>query len=252
MKKIILSIISVLVIGGAIFYGTTLLQSSHPAVHSTKIENTTTQLHALNDLGFKNCDNFNLGDQYDLAMNPDKVKFYQEKYGLHYLSEEGLAIRLKELELVKGDPSTFIAKIPSGAIDEMSKNLAAITIPDEKTVYYFTGADCVACEPWGWVSASEIKPEVRAELIQNPGAGTWLGYALYNDRYSKNFEKALMLYASPTYSILKHITKIMVCAPKEDFNMDGNTIIDNTVVKKPVDPMVIAVMLDGYVVVAHW
>lgn len=254
MKKIILSVLGGAMLTFVIIFGSTLLQSSKGKPR-LKEKVPAEQLKMLDEMGFKNCENLNIEDGYDFAVNPDRIKFYHEKYGLRYFSETGLSKMMKEFDIVKGMPVDYTGRIPTENIKEMREKVLLLTSPAITSVYYY-GQPNDEKSIMGYVPASEIRPEAKTALDVNSksfsGYWLWLGTSVFKDIYSGQNDMLALYKATKPGDIAPKPPVIMIVAPKEDFNMSGNVVENNTVMKKKADPMVIALVDDGYLVLTQW
>lgn len=255
MKKKILvsfSIIASLVIAGFI------LQSSFPKskpVYRTNEKNSIEELQALQKLGFKQSRNLRLGESFDARVHPDLVKFYQEKYNVLYFSNEGIQQYCSEHNLVLGASKDFIGSIPSGNIKEMNTAIERVTPKNDYSLYYITH-HLEPGIPIVYISESNIRSDCKT-LLRDDGYGSigavaWIGSCAISDIYSPKYGANLILHKDVHKGVIDHSLPIMVAAPQEEFDLKNKEIIDGIIRDKKIDPMVLAVVPDGYVLLTRW
>lgn len=77
----------------------------------TKPSYTKEQILSLESLGLTKSKEYMSIQGYDNTVHPDLIKKYKDKYGLEYISDQGLAIFVAQNNLITADPSKYIGHL---------------------------------------------------------------------------------------------------------------------------------------------
>lgn len=254
----LISSVSIILMAFWIIVFFTFSKPSIPPRHPN--EKTQSNLKDLETLGFTRVKNLDLGDDYDIMVNMDKVKYYREKYGLRYLSETGLRKLLEEFDFVSGNPNDFVGVIPENSIEELKANLNKINGIKESANFYFNGSNNIIEPIIDIVEETNITPAGKALAIHNYNNPfpdpAWLGNCVYNDHYNNDPKYPripLILHYNPTPIINSSEVSLHVIAPQGLFDLKNKDIIDRIIKEAKVkDPMIIVKVQDGYVILSQW
>jgi len=250
-KRIIIISTSLLLLSGVIFF----LMSSHPAPVEPS---SPADAKTLKDLGFTNSYNLKMdGMLYDRTLNPEVFKKWSD-LGYTYFSSDAITRICADNNYIMGPAINFKSVIPAENIKEMQSKIDKLVT--QKTFVY------------------KIVYEPDIEDI-GTGATHWEGYISENDIEPSAMRPDGTLNNDRAYLVVKNINSLMKCpyqhrldvltiskvsgqhisnlvfviAPQEDFNTDGMSVSNFRLFKpKPVDPIVVCVVDDGYVELTHW
>ena len=184
------------------------------------------ELEMLGKLGFRNINELRVvGDAMQekrhSESNIKNVLYYKEHYPNNkYITEDYVELICKKYNLVWGEVSDYVGDIPK----KNRQEILNFKIRDEdrlvkRTFYYSMGGNSVDWE-----------------------------------KYDKN--NHVEYYRSSFNSRSSYDTKplhLTICADKELFNISNNKeIVNNRIVDKKLDPVVLAKVVDGYLVISKW
>ncbi|HEV3223876.1 MAG TPA: hypothetical protein VGZ90_13400 [Puia sp.] len=257
-KKILTTIICLLVISGCIF-----LAASHPASDTKPVKlkgnYTAGQLKSLHKLGFLKSANLNDKDlTYDKILNPKLYNEWEAK-GFVFISDEGLTKICNENYLIIGEISDFKGEIPPANIDEITLMLNKLGNPEDR--YILTHEN-------GWkkeITRDDLKPErlnpdgsLKPEVPTN---GVFsIGERNRGDNAYKYVKDIKMLYGCKD---LKHLDQVFIekvdmplriVAEISLMDTVGKNVRNFRIVPRNIfrDPIVIIKVDGGYVQLTHW
>ena len=184
------------------------------------------ELEMLGKLGFRNLKNLRVVDNAKSEKrysewNIETVLYYKEHYPNNkYITEDYIKLICEKYNLVWGEVSDYVGDIPK----KNRQEILNFKIRDEdrlvkRTFYYSMGGNSVDWE-----------------------------------KYDKN--NHVEYYRSSFNSRSSYDTKplhLTICADKELFNISNNKeIVNNRIVDKKLDPVVLAKVVDGYLVISKW
>lgn len=196
MKKLFKLTIAFAVVAIACIAALTLTSSKN-IVHTEpkgKVHgNTTEELRSLQAMGFKNVQNLDLGENYDLALNPEKVAYWKDKFNVQFIGSEGIQQYLKQYNLILGKAEDFRGEIPSDKIKEMNEAIKKITPAPEQSLYFINNSVLGSNGVFEYIPEKNIKPEAKFNLDH----GAWnncdgceivyLGGNVYKDTYTEKY-----------------------------------------------------------------
>lgn len=203
----------------------------------------------LQDLGFTNSKNLKLGDNYDNTVNPNKVLFYQKKYGLKYISKNGMNNLLKLYDLIEGNTNDFTDKIPDTNVKDLLAKLKFLKEAKLFSNFYVNGDVHEDGPVLDYVDENNVKPGGK-EKAMNQARGSdplWIANWVYKDIYNSNDKYGHI-------PLILHYTKepkLKVIGPKESFSLTKNEIIQDGHITK-IDPMIVFEIDNGYLVLTKW
>jgi hypothetical protein len=228
------------------------LMSSVPAKrHGPETANNSDQLKLIESLGFTHAKNLDLVEDYDARLNPVLTEKYKA-LGFRYMSDKGLKKYNDAFNYILGAPHKFTSEIPAANIDEMNSKIKKLS--EIGSHAYYVNRRLEEGDPLFWVDEADISEAAITELNSNSCCKVvWAERNLNNHngkKYPESAEANLIIHKSTATSGSVPIT-VMVAAPEKDFNTEGEIII-NGILSKPVDPIILAKVSDGWVILTQW
>lgn len=186
-------------------------------------------------------------------LDAENEKFYKEKFGLKFISNEFLEYFLSEDSLIRGPLNFYGYKIPSKNVTEFQNNFNKIVSIDSNfEEYYFIrthrerGRKFIQKIPESEVNLNKENEIKDGPIISSDEALKNEFYKKYLDKYRRDFD--MTDYVTDFHNG----SAIEIIAPKEYFNITGQSIVNNTLQPIVKDPAIIIQVPNGWLCLTAW